>query len=69
MLILVAKEFIPFNQGKIKTRCRSNNLLCSIKYTRKERQASSKAFIKFNVLSFPASGSLLRLLTASNKTL
>jgi hypothetical protein len=69
MLILVAKEFIPFNQGKRKTRCRSNNLLCLMKYTRKEIQASFKAFTKFNVLLFSASGSLLRLLTASKKIL
>jgi hypothetical protein len=56
MLILVAKEIIPFNQGKRKTRCRSNNLLCLVKYTLKETPVSSKAFIKFNVLSFPALG-------------
>jgi hypothetical protein len=69
MLIFVAREFKPFNQGKRKTRCRPNNLLSLIKYTRKERQSSSKEFTKLNILSFPALGLLLHAITALNKTL
>jgi len=44
-------------------------LLCLIKNIRKERQVSSKAFTKFEVLPLPASGSLHHALTALNKTL